>query len=255
MRGTAWQHTPASAARLIDEARVALPSRVTGIAQVSYGPWRTLPQTQVSRRVPVVVFLHGAGGPGQRPIEEWQRWLAGLGVASVAPDSQVLPGRLSYRSPVARDVYERVHALRASEVELALRAVRNAPWADPERIVLAGASEGAVAVARHDASGVRARMVFSWSCENNYFVAEHRTALAPQAAVLNVISASDPFFTAANPSLGLARPVGHCAPVLAMHKQATVVLIPGAPHTVLNVPAARHAVEGFVREVLQPDVH
>ena len=30
---------------------------------------------------------------------------------------------------------------------------------------------------------------------------------------------------------------------------AAVVLIPGAPHTLVNLPAARYATEGFVREV------
>lgn len=29
------------------------------------------------------------------------------------------------------------------------------------------------------------------------------------------------------------------------------VLMPGAPHTVINMPAARHPVAGFLREVLQ----
>jgi hypothetical protein len=29
-------------------------------------------------------------------------------------------------------------------------------------------------------------------------------------------------------------------------------LIPGAPHTLLNLPPARHATAGFIRDVLKP---
>ena len=43
---------------------------------------------------------------------------------------------------------------------------------------------------------------------------------------------------------------GHCGAALADNKNATVVLIPGAPHTLLNLPAARHATEGFLRDLL-----
>jgi hypothetical protein len=31
-----------------------------------------------------------------------------------------------------------------------------------------------------------------------------------------------------------------------------VVLIPGAPHTLLNLPAARRPVEGFLTDLLKP---
>jgi hypothetical protein len=57
-------------------------------------------------RVPVVVFLHGSSGLGLKAIGEWQQWLATLGVASIAPDSFALPDRLTYTSPVGKDVYE-----------------------------------------------------------------------------------------------------------------------------------------------------
>ena len=253
-KGSAWAHTGASAARLIDSAMVSLPAGVNGFPNVSWLQWREMPRGS-SRRVPVVILLHGSAGARVKAIEEWQRWLATLGVASVVPDSFALPDRLTYTSPVGSEIYERVHALRASEIDITLKAVRAASWADPQRVVLAGTSEGAVAVARHAGEGFAGRMIFSWSCEDNYFVREHRTAPAPKVPVLNVISASDPFFTAANPFLGATRPLGHCGAALAQHPRATVVILPGAPHTVLGVPGARHAVEGFLRETLRLDLH
>ncbi len=253
-KGSAWAHTSKSAARVIDDAMVSLPAGVNGFPNVSWLRWREMPRG-AGRRVPVVILLHGSAGVRVGAIEEWQRWLATLGVASVVPDSFALPDRLTYTSPVDKEVYERVHTLRASEIDIALKAVRAASWADPQRVVLAGTSEGAVAVARHAGEGFAGRMVLSWSCEDNYFVRDDRTALAPQVPVLNIISASDPFFTAANPFIGSSRAVGHCGPALAKHPRATVVILPGAPHTVLGVPGAKHAVEGFLRDTLRLDLH
>ena len=202
-------------------------------------------------RVPVVVFMHGSSGLGLKAIGEWQQWLAEQGIASVAPDSFALPDRLTYKSPISPDIYERIHALRLSEVSLATQALRQAPWADPQRWVLAGTSEGAAAVARYKGQEFLGRIVFSWSCENNYFVRSHGTALPDDKPVLNIISSTDPYFSPANSWLGNPTAAGHCAAALRNNKQASIVLIPGAPHTVLNLPAARHPVAGFLRDVFK----
>jgi dienelactone hydrolase len=250
VKGQATVHTEASRQALVQRAQVALPPSATGGA-IYFGRWRDIPAT-ARAAVPVVVFLHGSSGLGLKAIEEWQRWLASLGVASVAPDSFALPDRVTYKSPVDKDLYERIHALRASEIDATAAALRTAPWAAPGRWLLAGTSEGAVAVARHAGAGFAGRMIYSWSCEDNYFVAAHGTAVAPAMPVLNVMSGTDVYFSLSNAWLGNPAARGHCGAVLAAHKQATVVLIPGAPHTLLNLPAARHATAGFVRDVLQP---
>ena len=160
-----------------------------------------------------------------------------------------MPDRSTYTSPVNKDVYEKIHALRLSEVALALRALQTTSWADPTHLMLAGTSEGAVAVARYTGDEFAARIVFSWSCEDNYFVESPKTALSGGKPVLNIISASDPYFSPSNPWLGNAGALGHCGRALKDNKQAAIVLIPGAPHTVINFPQARHAVEGFMRDL------
>jgi dienelactone hydrolase len=200
----------------------------------------------------VVVFLHGSSGLSLKAIAEWQAWLASLGVASIAPDSFALPDRVTYKSPISQAAYEQMHALRASEIALALDALQSAPWADTSRLVLAGTSEGAPSVARYGSAQFVGRMLFAWSCEDNYFVQEHRTAVVPNQAVLNIISTVDPFFSSANTWLGNAQAKGHCAEAFKSQAQTSIVLIPGAPHTLLNLPAAKHAVAGYVAQVLKP---
>lgn len=248
-RGSALVHDAASSRGVIDGAQVALPAAVAG--SVFLGPWRSLPEAARGARMPVptIVFLHGSSGLGLKAIAEWQRWLAEQGIASVAPDSFALADRLVYGSPVDVATYERIHALRASEIGLALAALKDAGWADPARLLLAGTSEGAVAVARYDGSEFAGRMLFSWSCERNYFVDQPATAAAGGRPVLNVMSLSDPYFSPANTWLGNPAAKGHCGDALASNAQAAIVLLPQAPHTLLNLPAARAATVDFVRRV------
>lgn len=250
VQGRATQHTDASAVAVVQQARVVLPAAVTAGALYA-GTWANLPR-ETRGKAPVVVFLHGSSGLGLPAIAEWQAWLATRGIASVAPDSFALPERITYKSPVSKELYERIHALRASEITLALNAVRAAPWADPARIVLAGTSEGATAVARYGGPGLAGRMVFAWSCEANYFVERPDSVFPPEQPVLNVISSTDPFFSPSNTWLGNPAAKGHCGDALRDHKRATITLIPGAAHTLLNLPAARHAVAGFLDDVLRP---
>lgn len=249
--GVRTTHDEASAQAVVARAQVGLPARVTG-GEPYVGTYADAPRAAASR-VPVVVFLHGSSGLGLKAIGDWQRWLAELGIASFAPDSFGLPERLTYTSPTGKDTYERVHALRASEVDIALGALAQALWADTGRLVLAGTSEGATAVARDGHAAFAGRIVYAWSCEDNYFVTAHRTASGGDRPVLNVISQSDPFFSGANSWLGAAPGArGHCGAALKGNPNAAVLLVPDAPHTLLNLPAVRAATQGFLLQVLRP---
>lgn len=248
IKGSAWQHTTASLADAVANGALVLPA-ATG-RSVYEGKFKDAPA--VTGRFPVVLFLHGSSGLGLKAIGEWQRWLASLGAASIAPDSFTLPDRITYTSPVDKATYEKIHALRASEIAATLVALLKQPWVDPSRIVLAGTSEGSVAVARYAGSEFAGRIVYSWSCEPNYFVVEPKNAFEADKPVLNVISSVDPYFSQANPWLGNPAAKGHCADALKDNKQATIVLIPGAPHTLINLPQARSATAAFVLDVLKP---
>jgi len=66
-----------------------------------------------------------------------------------------------------------------------------------------------------------------------------------------VISANDPFFSPSNKWLGNNEALGHCANALKDHKNSSIVLIPGAPHTLINLRAARQPVEKFLLNIFK----
>ena len=250
IKGDAWVHTKESLAATVQQADVCVPAAVAG-GTVHCGKFSGMPQFS-GRKVPVVIFLHGSSGLGLKAIGEWQRWLAELGYASIAPDSFALVGHVTYKSPIDKESYERIHALRASEIPPTLVALGSQAWADTGRLILAGTSEGSVPVARYRGSEFMARILYAWSCEANYFVKEPQNAFEPGKPVLNVISASDPFFSRSNSWLGNPQAQGHCGAALKDAPQAAIVLVPNAPHTLLNLPAARSATAGFLSLLGKP---
>lgn len=250
LRGDAWVHSPESLRATAEQADIYLPALATGESPFA-GKLKDAPSVR-GKRVPVVLFLHGSSGLGLKAIGEWQQWLGSMGIASVAPDSFSLPGHVTYKSPIGKESYERILALRASEIAPTLEAIRRQPWADQARLILAGTSEGAVPVARYPGKEFAARMLFAWSCETNYFVASPQNAFEVDKPVLNIISATDPFFSRSNPWLGNPEAQGHCAAALKDNARASVLLIPNAPHTLLNLPAARIAAAGFLAQFTKP---
>jgi dienelactone hydrolase len=250
VNGTAWVHTSESLLASVQQGSLCLPAAVTG-GQAYCGKFQDAPKTN-GTKVPVVVFLHGSSGLGLKAIGEWQLWLAGMGWASLAPDSFALAGRVTYKSPIDKDSYERIHALRATEIAPAVAALKSQSWVDATRLVLAGTSEGAVPVARYGGTEFIARILYAWSCEPNYFVKEPMNAFRVDQPVLNVISTSDPFFSSANPWLGNPAALGHCGMALKENLRAAVLLVPNAPHTLFTLPGARYATAGFLATLAKP---
>ncbi len=251
VKGTGTVHTSQSLKAAVDHAWVSLPASVTGGAVYS-GLLKDAPRS--TGKAPVVVFVHGSSGVAPA-IKEWQKWLAtDLGIASLAADSMQLPDRMTYKSPVAKEQYELVHNMRSQELAAAMAAVPLLPWANSQRVVIAGTSEGAVAVARYQKTAAApqeaGRMIFSWSCEDNYHVQSHQSHIPNTLPVLNVMSSTDVYFSPSNSWLGNNQALGHCGKVLADNKVSSIVLIPGAPHTLFNLPQARQAEEGFLRNLL-----
>ncbi len=246
-KGALHQHGAAAA---LVGADLALPAQWCA-GHVYAGPASLAPSVSVTKRSPVVLFLHGSGGLNDS-TRSWQRWLAQeLHLPSLAPNGLVVPGRIRYRSPATKEVYEQVHAARAAELQAALACLRNCSWVDPEKIVVAGTSEGAVAVARLAPGQVVARILYAWSCESNYFVEHHGTRFGEQEPVLNVISTDDPYFRPDNPWHGDATEDldGHAAALVKGNRKAVIVLLAGAPHTLYNLSSARCATQAFLGDL------
>ena len=242
-------HTPESSAGLISEAQVAFPSSLVN-GPVYVGPFKNAPKLN-NIKLPVVLFMHGSSGLGLKAIAEWQQWLASLGVVSIAPNSFALKDRMTYNSPIDKETYEKLHAFRATEIDITLKYLNQMPWVDTQKIVLAGTSEGSVPVARYKGKEFVGRIMFAWSCEDNYFVTSHMTSIPDDQPTLNVISSTDPYFSSANNWIGNPEAIGHCVNVLKNNKKASIVLIPGGPHTVLTFSQAKGPVEGFLKDVFR----
>lgn len=252
IKGTVTQHTPQSLQAAISKAWVSLPASVTGGAPY-HGLYSDAPAAR--SRAPVMVFVHGSGGINPM-IKEFQKWAAeSLGIASITADSMQLKDRITYKSPIPKADYEVVHALRAAELQATIAALPAMAFADSTRMVIAGTSEGAVAVARYQAAASapqeKGRLILSWSCEDNYHVQSHQTQLPTTLPVLNVVSSTDIYFSRINSWLGNPSALGHCGEALKENKVSSIVMISGAPHTLFNLPQARQPIEGFLKAVLK----
>ena len=240
--GSWSSHSPQTLEATIRNAFLALPGGWEGtLAEAPAAPGRH----------PVMIFMHGSSGINEA-AKIFGRRLAERGIVFLAPNGMATPGRLAYTSPVSPQIYEKVHAMRSAELDRALDALPSLSFFDG-RFVVAGTSEGGVAAARH---AVRpdlreaGRLILSWSCEDNYHVEQHRTAIPLDMPVLNVMSAEDKYFSRANAYLGNDAALGHAGRTLARHRHAAVVLIPGAPHTLYNEPEALTHIAAFLEHVL-----
>ncbi|UJF23957.1 hypothetical protein L0B52_06335 [Suttonella sp. R2A3] len=252
--GSEYTHTPTSIEQGIRMGDVALPAKATADGETYYGDFNETPKLS-GERVPTVIMLHGSSGINPKlGYDTWQKHLANEGIASFIFDGMQLDDRITYKSPVDTETYEKIHELRASEIDIALNAIKATSWADAEALILAGTSEGAVSVARYDEEAFIGKIIYSWSCEDNYFVKDDMTS-TKQTPTLNIISSQDKYFSDENDFVGIDKPVGNCSVVYGdeLPEFFEVLLIPKAPHTLFNLPAARSALVGFVEQLLDPE--
>lgn len=257
LSGSADRHTPESLHDAVSRGWTVLPGG-SEEAPAYEGTLADLDPVLASAAAdaPVFLFAHGSSGIGT-PVKALGRFVASLGWVFFAPDSFVLPDRLTYTSPVAQADYERIHGLRSEELLHAFAERVRIPG-QLRRFVIAGTSEGGVAAARFvkpegaaDSAEV-GRLIFSWPCEDNYHVESHRSAVPDTVPVLNIMSTADPYFSKKNPWLDNDEALGHAGRTLAQHPDAAILLIPGAPHTTFALPQVRASVKAFLGRVAHP---
>ena len=226
-------------------AVVALPSLGTGEALVTTMDSRDM-QNRLARlpqgaSLPVVVYAHGCTGIGNY---DFFRRLADSGFVVVAPDSFAREWRPLQCDPESRTggINVFVYDFRLAEISYALDRLWQRPWADWTRMVLAGASEGAVAVALYRGDEFRGRVIAQWTCGG----APHVRGLAatPGEAVLAVVGADDPWYCD-NP--------GDCGAFLGSRSGSESLLIPaGRGHNVFGDAAGLQAILNFIRAAVTP---
>lgn len=249
IKGSVLEPSKANLAQTWAGASVTLPAGMAGPA-IWQGKLDEMPAIERPGRAPVVILMHGSSGNAPA-IKTYQRWLADdLGLASIAPDSLAIPDRLTYKSPIGKTTYERVHALRLAELKNAIEEASKLSFVDTGRIIVVGTSEGSVPVARLDDPRPSARIIYSWSCEDNYFVEAARTAIPHETPVLSMIAARDPYFSAENPWNKDYSIKGTCTQALKSQASAMVVTLATNVHTILNYPEAHDVTKSFIQRVL-----
>jgi poly(3-hydroxybutyrate) depolymerase len=164
--------------------------------------------------VPVYLFLHGSEGTSgpkttiNAPAKE--------GFIVIVPDSFARPLR---SVNVTREIYR----VRHGELQYALDQVHQAKWADKNRIIVHGQSEGAWTLASYTGGRYNAALLTGFSCQY-----EVRDISIPESVyVLNLTFARDKNYARVNA-------FGTCTEPLAKRGNGKVVIYEGYEHNALN---------------------
>lgn len=182
---------------------------------------------------PVIVFLHGCGGP--RPPKTF----FDLGAIVVAPNSFASGARCE--SDV--NAIAKLLVSRYQDVKFAAEKLKGAAWADPNKLILAGYSNGAQTTATYPGEEFRARVIVAWTCNNAR--RPEQNGVKGKGPVLAVLGTADEFYK----KIGLSGDCGAAAK--ARGETSRSVLIPGGSHEILDHPATREAVVAFIPVALK----
>lgn len=132
------------------------------------------------KKLPAVVFLHGCAGINSRQTSVMSLFVD-AGYATFMPDSMARPDRRRECGQASKYVH-----LRFDDINYALARIREMPWVDHERLVLAGFSAGGLGAAEYlDFGGVfKARVILGWGCRGD-------TPVDTRAPYLNLVGRND----------------------------------------------------------------
>ncbi len=193
----------------------------TDASRINDPPWTDVAATHIETgaTAPAVVWLHGCSGMPRGPIG-YRIYLMSKGYALFEPDSFARPGR----KPCTGNNLP----LRREEIAFALRRIRELPWVDQARIVLAGVSEGGRAVGGWERAGFAAHIILAAACGDK----SGRPHAPGSVPVLAIVGSQD------GASCNVTRKVGG----------SRSIIIPGAPHGIMDRKEVKEALERFLRE-------
>lgn len=184
-------------------------------------------------RHPVIVFLHGCGGP--RDPEP----LLDLGAIVVEPDS--FAGGL--RCTMNRKSLVQLLKARHADIAYAAGQLKAAAWADPDKLILAGFSNGAQAAATYPGGEFMARIIIAWTCNNPH--APDQNGVRGMGPVLALLGTADEHYR----RIGFT---GDCGAAVAERPDPSrSIRIPGGGHEIFTHPTTRKALAAFVPAVIR----
>lgn len=182
---------------------------------------------------PVIVFLHGCGGVrAPKPFLD-------RGAIVVAPNSFANGDACKPDAQYMNGLVKKRHG----DVSYAAKQLKDTAWADSERLVLAGFSNGAQSAATYPGGEFKARVIVAWTC-NNPRVPEQE-GVRGTGPVLALLGTADEFFK----KIGIT---GNCnAAVKNRGEGSQSILIPGGGHEILDHATTREAVAKFIPPVIK----
>ena len=140
-----------------------------------------------SSRLPAVIFLHGCRGFGTG--NGFVPYFLDEGFAVFAPNSFARPGRTPFCNGGSSIPMEERIDFRREELEFTLARLRDVPWIDTSRLILAGFSEGGHTVSSWSGREFMAQVLFGVDCSYSN--------LSPNAPldipVLNIVGSDDEY--------------------------------------------------------------
>ena len=193
----------------------------TDVDKINDPTWTDVAETHITpgAKAPAVLIMHGCGGIIRSPVA-YRVLFMKRGYAVFEPDAYARPGHTCD--------FDNSLDKRTDELSYAYERIRNLPWVDPDRIVLMGLSEGGRTVAFWDKPGFAAHIITMANCDGG---PPHAPAGTP---VLAIAGEKDEYFAGTSCKISRTTP------------GSKSIVIPGAPHGIIDYPETAQAIEVFL---------
>ncbi len=185
-------------------------------------------------KLPVVIWMHGCQGydGGTSSIRDL---FLSAGYAVIAPNSFSRPGRTA----ICYGDKKGTMRYRFEEVDYAVERLRELPWVDHSRIILAGFSEGGVTAALYSGGPFQARIILGWVCASNddWWVGIRGSSRTP---VLAIVGGRDEYYLDRS---------GDCGSHFIGRPKSRSIVIEGRRHNILGAYPAKDAITEFLKTI------
>ena len=181
---------------------------------------------------PVILYMHGCGGPNNPAT------FIGHGAIVVAPVSS----RGASTCDSNPETYNKIILQRRADALIAVNALKTLQWVNPDKLVLAGYSQGARIAALYVRDDFAARIIIAWTC--NAPKNDQQDGIRGKGPALAVLGSNDTY-------LKKRGVTGNCNDAVASRGgPSKSVIIPGGGHEILDHPQTKAAVKEFLATAL-----